>query len=55
VHDIKPKNINTAATQLQFMSVKGSKEVNGDLSNILADTIYITKDSIVYKTYSDSI
>ena len=43
---IKPKQINTAATQTQILYVNGGKGVNGDLTQILRDTTYT--DSIKY-------
>ena len=43
---IKPKQISTAATQTQLLDVNDSKEVGGDLSEMLKDTIYT--DSIKY-------
>lgn len=43
---IKPKEINTAATQKQTLLVNGSKGVRGDLVEILKDTTYT--DSIQY-------
>lgn len=44
--NIKPKQINTAATQTQTLSVIGKKEVDKDIIEILKDTIYT--DSIKY-------
>ena len=43
---IKSKQINTAATQKQVLSVNESKGVQGDLTEILKDTVY--NDSIKY-------
>ena len=43
---IKPKQIHTAATQSQVLSVNESKGVQGDLIKILKDTTY--NDSIKY-------
>lgn len=43
---IKPKEIKTAATQTQTLVVNGGKGVEGDLIEILKDTIYT--DSIKY-------
>lgn len=43
---IKEKQISTAATQKQTITVIDSKEVGGDLCNILKDTTYT--DSIKY-------
>lgn len=43
---IKPKQIHTAATQSQVLSVNESKGVQGDLIKILKDTVY--NDSIKY-------
>ena len=43
---IKSKQINTAATQKQVLSVNESKGVQGDLIEILKDTVY--NDSIKY-------
>ena len=43
---IKPKQVNTAATQTQTLSVNGDKGVNGDLTQLLKDTVY--SDSILY-------
>lgn len=42
--DIKSKQISTAATQKQVIYVNSSKEVEGDLVEILKDTVY--NDSI---------
>lgn len=44
--NIKPKQIKTAATQTQTLSVIGKKEVDRDIIEILKDTIYT--DSIKY-------
>lgn len=46
VNNIKPANINTAATQTQIVNVNSSKGVQGDLIEILRDTTYT--DSILY-------
>ena len=43
---IKPKQVHTAATQSQVLSVNESKGVQGDLIKILKDTVY--NDSIKY-------
>jgi hypothetical protein len=43
---IKASQVNTAATQTQTLSVKGGKGVEGDLIEILKDTVYT--DSIKY-------
>ena len=43
---IKSKQINTAATQTQTIIVNNSKGVQGDLTEILKDTVY--NDSIYY-------
>ena len=43
---IKPSEINTAATQTQTLLVNGGKGVEGNLIEILKDTVYI--DSIQY-------
>lgn len=43
---IKPKDLQTAATQTQVINVIQQQEVNGDLSDILKDSIYT--DSILY-------
>lgn len=43
---IKASQVNTAATQTQTLSVKGGKGVEGDLTEILKDTVYT--DSIKY-------
>lgn len=43
---IKPKQIKTAATQTQVLYVNGGKGVEGDLIEILKDTVYT--DSIKY-------
>lgn len=43
---IKPQYVNTAATQTQVLSVSGGKGVDGDLTEILKDTVY--NDSIQY-------
>ena len=43
---IKPKEINTAATQKQTLDVNEGKEVEGQLREILKDTTYT--DSIQY-------
>lgn len=45
-NDIKPKEINVAATQSQVLDVTGSKGVRGDIITILKDSTY--KDSIDY-------
>lgn len=47
---IKPKQINTAATQTQIIYVNESKGVGGDLTQLLKDTIYT--DSIKYNDYT---
>lgn len=39
-NNIKDKQINTAATQTQTISVNGSKGVRGDLVEIIRDTVY---------------
>ena len=44
--NIKPKTIYTAATQSQSLNVKDSKGVQGDLVEIIKDTVYT--DSIQY-------
>ena len=46
INKIKPSQINTAATQTQTLLVNGGKGVEGDLTNILKDTVYT--DSIQY-------
>lgn len=46
INNIKPQGLTTAATQTQFILVKGSKGVGGDLIEILKDTTYT--DSIQY-------
>lgn len=43
---IKPKQVNTAATQTQIIYVNEGKGVGGDLTQILKDTVYT--DSIQY-------
>ena len=43
---IKASQVNTAATETQTLSVKGGKGVEGDLIEILKDTVYT--DSIKY-------
>ena len=43
---IKPKQVNTAATQTQIIYVNEGKGVGGDLTEILKDTVYT--DSIQY-------
>ena len=43
---IKTKQVNTAATQTQHLSVIGKKEIDKEIIEILKDTIY--KDSIKY-------
>lgn len=43
---IKPKQVNTAATQTQVIYVSNSKEVEGDLLTTLRDTVYT--DSLQY-------
>ena len=43
---IKPKQIKTAATQTQIVYVNGGKGVEGDLTEILKDTVY--NDSLKY-------
>lgn len=45
-NNIKPKQIETAATQTQTLLVNGGKGVEGDLTTILKDTTYT--DSIQY-------
>lgn len=45
-NNIKPKQIETAATQTQTLLVNGGKGVEGDLTVILKDTVYT--DSIQY-------
>ena len=46
INKIKPSQINTAATQTQTLLVNGGKGVEGDLTDILKDTVY--NDSIQY-------
>lgn len=45
-NDVKPKEINVAATQTQVTDVTGSKGVGGDIITILKDSTY--QDSINY-------
>lgn len=45
-NNIKAKHINTAATQTQTLVVNASKEIKGDIVEILKDTTYI--DSLYY-------
>lgn len=45
-NSIKLSKVNTAATQTQKIDVKSSKGVQGDLIEILKDTVY--SDSIIY-------
>ena len=49
--NIKPKQINTAATQTQVLYVNDGKGVGGNLVEILKDTIY--KDSIQYNNLTN--
>lgn len=44
--NIKPKQVNTAATQTQAIYVSNSKEVEGDILTTLRDTVYT--DSMQY-------
>ena len=46
VKNIKPANVNTAATQTQIVNVNSSKGVQGDLIEVLKDSTYT--DSILY-------